>query len=96
MALNKIYMGGDLYIGGGGGGAAEISKEEGNALVQKADGLYVPTGAVEISKEEGNIIKSKADGIYAMIDFTDDASVKAIQKIISDNLETEDIDFSDF
>lgn len=95
MAQHKIYMGGDLYIGGG-GTAVQISKEEGNVLENKTDGLYVPAGAVEISKEENNIIKLKSDGIYAALDENDIHTVKTIEKIVANDIETEDIDFSNF
>lgn len=62
MAVNKIYVGGEVF---GGDSAVRISKEKGNALIEKTDGLYVTEGSVEISEEDGNIIEQKADGLFA-------------------------------
>lgn len=45
--------------------SVEISEEEGNAIVEKEDGIYVPVSTTEISSETGNIIEMKDDGIYA-------------------------------
>lgn len=42
----------------------EISKAEGNALENKADGLYVGATGVQISKETDNVIETKSDGLY--------------------------------
>ena len=42
-----------------------ISKESGNAIVEKTDGLYVADKqGVEISKESGNTLTEKTDGLY--------------------------------
>lgn len=47
----------------------KISSEADNALVTKADGLYVnvPDAEVQISAELGNAIINKADGLYVSI-----------------------------
>ena len=42
----------------------KVSKEEGNALVQKDDGLYVGETGVKISQEAGNSLVEKSDGLY--------------------------------
>lgn len=42
----------------------KISKEEGNALSTRPDGLYVAPGNVSISKEERNALTSKEDGLF--------------------------------
>ena len=73
-----------------------ISKAEGNALEQKQDGLYVAEGAIKISKEESNIIKQKSDGIFATIDSKDEKTVNTVLDIVKNNVETEDLNFSDF
>lgn len=50
---------------GDGSSTIEISQETGNVLVEKSDGLYVPTTNVsKISAETDNQIKVKDDGIY--------------------------------
>lgn len=48
-------------------GAVDISAETGNALVKKADGLYVATTGVEISAKEGNALVQEADGLYVPV-----------------------------
>ena len=73
-----------------------ISKAEGNALEQKQDGLYVAEGAIKISKEESNIIEQKSDGIFATIDSKDEKTVNTVLDIVKNNVETEDLNFSDF
>lgn len=45
-----------------------ISKESGNAVTKKSDGLYVAATGVKISAKEGNIIKNETDGLYAKAD----------------------------
>ena len=42
----------------------KISKSEGNALVQKDDGLYVGETGVKVSQEAGNSLVEKSDGLY--------------------------------
>lgn len=73
-----------------------ISKAEGNALEQKQDGLYVAEGAIKISKKESNIIEQKSDGIFATIDSKDEKTVNTVLDIVKNNVETEDLNFSDF
>lgn len=73
-----------------------ISKAEGNALEQKQDGLYVAEGAIKISKEESNIIEQKSDGIFATINSKDEKTVNTVLDIVKNNVETEDLNFSDF
>ena len=73
-----------------------ISKAEGNALQKKQDGLYVAEGAIRISNEEANIIEQKADGIFATISSKDKNTVNAVLDIVKNNIETEDLNFSDF
>lgn len=73
-----------------------ISKAEGNALSKKQDGLYVAEGAIRISNEEANIIEQKADGIFAAINSKDENTVNTVLDIIKNNVETEDLNFSDF
>ena len=73
-----------------------ISKAEGNALSKKQDGLYVAEGAIRISNEEANIIEQKADGIFATISSKDENTVNAVLDIVKNNIETEDLNFSDF
>lgn len=46
-------------------GDVNISAEEGNAVVTKSDGLYVPAiTETKVSELEGNTIETKDDGIY--------------------------------
>ena len=73
-----------------------ISKAEGNALSKKQDGLYVAEGAIRISNEEANIIEQKADGIFATINSKDENTVNTVLDIVKNNVETEDLNFSDF
>ena len=73
-----------------------ISKAEGNALSKKQDGLYVAEGAIRISNEEENIIEQKADGIFATINSKDENTVNTVLDIVKNNVETEDLNFSDF
>ena len=73
-----------------------ISKAEGNALSKKQDGLYVAEGAIRISNEEANIIEQKDDGIFATINSTDENTVNTVLDIVKSNVETEDLNFSDF
>ena len=42
----------------------KISKEDGNALVNKNDGLYVGETGIKISQEEGNDLVEKSDGLF--------------------------------
>lgn len=42
----------------------DISKETGNVIEEKTDGLYVGATGVEISKDTDNAIETKADGLY--------------------------------
>lgn len=50
---------------GEGSSTVEISQEANNALVEKADGLYVPTTTeTKVSAETDNQIETKDDGIY--------------------------------
>ena len=42
----------------------KVSKESGNALTEKADGLYVYATGVEISADTDNAIETKADGLF--------------------------------
>lgn len=73
-----------------------ISKAEGNALSKKQDGLYVAEGAIRISNEEANIIEQKDDGIFATINSKDENTVNTVLDIVKNNVETEDLNFSDF
>lgn len=41
-----------------------ISKEAGNAVTEKDDGLYVGATGVQISKKEGNSLKEEKDGLF--------------------------------
>lgn len=47
--------------------AAEISKETGNLLEEKGDGLFVD---VPISEESDNLLEKKEDGFYVGLDLT--------------------------
>lgn len=49
--------------------AAEISKESGNLLEEKDDGLFVD---VPISEEADNRLEKKEDGFYVKIDLTEE------------------------
>lgn len=51
----------------------EISSESGNAIVKKADGLYVATSSVQISAKADNAIVSESDGLYVKL--VDDVKV---------------------
>lgn len=42
----------------------KISAEADNALVEKADGLYVDVPNAEVSAEPDNILEQKSDGLY--------------------------------
>lgn len=68
----------------------KISKEEGNILVPKVDGLYVPSTGVKISPAQDNILKNTDEGLYAKM------SEIQVMDTIKGNIETENIDFSDF
>lgn len=69
-------------------GEVNISAEEGNAVVAKSDGIYVPTTAeTKVSEAEGNIIETKEDGIYvAPTDLTN-----YVEKVDGKGLSTNDL-----
>ncbi|MCM1219128.1 MAG: phage tail protein [Lachnospiraceae bacterium] len=49
---------------GGASTEVEISKESGNSLVKKDDGLYVPESDASVSVEKGNALVKKTDGLF--------------------------------
>lgn len=69
-------------------GNVNISAEEGNAVVQKDDGLYVATTAeTKVSQAENNIIEIKEDGIYVAP--TDVSNL--VEKVDGKSLSTNDL-----
>lgn len=69
-------------------GNVNISAEEGNAVVQKNDGLYVATTAeTKVSQTENNIIETKEDGIYVAP--TDVSNL--VEKVDGKTLSTNDL-----
>lgn len=76
-----------LYVEG-----LQISKKEGNIISKEDDGLYVASTGIEISKKDDNIISNIEDGLYASMNENADD----IMKIVSDNKETEPLDFNNF
>lgn len=73
----------------------QLSQKEDNVLEKKDDGYYVPASSVKINPSESNALKSTTEGLFVP-DLNSEESKQNILEIIKDNLETEDIDFSNF
>lgn len=68
--------------------SVDISSEQGNAIIEKNDGLYVPSvSETKVSESENNVIEIKQDGIYvAPADLTN-----YVEKVDGKGLSTNDL-----